>query len=97
MHFIFILQQVEEMPERRMTGFVEAYSDHPNLTITITNKDGEDFDKELSMDILRNLGLVVSNFSFYKYQLYYLVSNIYLQMSSVSLILTIYSQMTSMF
>ena len=64
MHFIFILQQVEEMPERGMTGFVEAYSDHPNLTITITNKDDEDFDKELSMDILRNLGLVVSNFSF---------------------------------
>ena len=55
MHFIFNFKQVEETPERRMTGFVEAYSDHPNLTITINNKDEDDFDKELSMDILRNL------------------------------------------
>ena len=47
---------MEEMPERRMTGFVEAYSDHPNLTINIKNKDEDDFDKELSMDVWRNLG-----------------------------------------
>ena len=39
--------------------------------------------------------IVVSNFSFYKYQIYFLVRNIYLKMSSVSLKLMIYSQMTS--
>ena len=47
---------MEEMPEKQLIGFVEAYSDQPNLTVTIRNEDEEYFDKEISIDILNNVG-----------------------------------------
>ena len=47
---------MEEMPEKQLEGFVEAYPDQPYLTVTKRNENEEFFDKEISIDILNNVG-----------------------------------------
>ena len=54
-HFLFILQQVEDMPETQWKGYIEAYSEDP-LTLTLRNEEDEYHDKEITYDVLKTVG-----------------------------------------